>query len=102
MNITYEKLNLEVNFMELHRIYDLLRNNVYESIKNEWKYHKLDTFKNNEYALPFLKKIAPFIDEDFERDVKLFEKLLTEEQMESQTNGDTKCLKQKIRQKKNK
>lgn len=83
MNITYEKLNLEVNFMELHRIYDLLRRGVYESIKNHWKYYNLNVFQNNEQSLPFLKKIAPFIDEDFERDMKLFEKLLTEERIES-------------------
>lgn len=75
MKISYEKLTIEINYSELIDIYCALKLHITDSIKNHWICYSVESFKNNCTKLQLLKTIVPFVQMNFEEDMKEFENL---------------------------
>ena len=64
MNITYEKITLEVNSVEARNIFHSLIYNVQHAIETHWVDHKFAYEQHEHSRLWLLRELAPFVNRD--------------------------------------
>ena len=78
MNITFEKLTLEINREEAYTLYSTIKHGIEDRIKDHWKNHPDAYDKLESQRLHMMRELARFTGNDFASDADELKKLIAE------------------------
>jgi hypothetical protein len=80
MNITFDKLTLEINREEAYALYSTIKHGLEDRIKDHWHNHPDSYEKLESQRLHMMRELARFTGNDFNYDSAELKRLLTEYQ----------------------
>ncbi len=80
MNITFDKLTLEINREEAYTLYSTIKHGLEDRINDHWKNHPEAYEKMEMQRLHMMRELARFTGNDFNYDSGELKKLLAEHQ----------------------
>lgn len=78
MNITFDKLTLEISREEAYTLYSTIKHGIEDRIKDHWKNHPDSYEKMESHRLHMMRELARFTGNDFAYDSGELKKLLVE------------------------